>query len=136
MSELLSEQLHFEFEEYPDMNSGQVTSTNIPSFDTMLAKKIPSPTSSEFDPHMLMVKKRLIDSGENVSNIPKQSWPEKDIKALEDFCLKYGIIGFNCGKMSPIAALAMLKQKLGVIEPTENRVTYSDAMNQKILLKG
>jgi hypothetical protein len=34
-----------------------------------------------------------------------------------------GIVEYNCGKMSPIAALAMLKQQLGVVEgPLEERV--------------
>jgi len=123
-----------EFQEYPDMG-GAMTTMSLPGFDQFFAQKQHLKDNS-FDPHMLMVKKKLTDAGVTVDNTPKQSWPEKDIKALEDFCLKYGIVGFNCGKMSPIAALAMLKQKLGVIEPTENRVTYSDAMNQKILLKG
>lgn len=118
----MSEQLHFEFTEYPEM----------PSLLDRISQR-PVVNDGAFDPHQLMIKKKLTDSG---VNIPRQSWPDKDVKTLEDFCLKYGIIGFNCGKMSPIAALAMLKQKLGVIEPTENRVTYSDAMNQKILLKG
>ncbi len=122
-----SEQLHFEFSEYPTM----------PSMEQVIAQRSPTVIKDgAFDPHQLMLKKKLTDSGESVDLTPKQSWPNQDIKALEDFCLKYGIVGFNCGRMSPVAALAMLKQKLGVIEPTENRVTYSDAMNKKMLLKG
>lgn len=122
-----------EFQEFPTMQS--MTTMNLPGFEQFFAQKTQVKDSS-FDPHLLMVKKKLTDAGVTVDNTPKREWPEKDIQALEDFCLKYGIVGFNCGKMSPIAALAMLKQKLGVIEPTENRVTYSDAMNKKTLLKG
>ena len=122
-----SEQLHFEFSEYPTM----------PSMEQVIGQRSPTVIKDgAFDPHQLMVKKKITDSGESVDLTPKHSWPNQDIKALEDFCLKYGIVGFNPGRMSPIAALSMLKQKLGVIEPTENRVTYSDAMNKKMLLKG
>jgi len=123
-----AEQLHFEFSEYPEMpdNFGQMISQ----------KSLTVIKDGTFDPHQLMLKKKLTDSGESVDLTPKRSWPDQDIKALETFCLKYGIVGFNCGRMSPVAALAMLKQKLGVIEPTENRVTYSDVMNKKMLLKG
>ena len=50
-------------------------------------------------------------------------WPEADVKVLEDFCKKYGVLGFDCGKMSPIAALAMLKNMLGIVDgPLENRI--------------
>jgi len=124
-----AEQLHFEFSEYPEMPNtfGQVISQRSP---TVIK-------DGAFDPHQLMLKKKLTDSGESVDLTPKHSWPDQDIKALEDFCKKYGLIGFNCGRMSPIAALSLLKQKMGVIDaPVENRVTYSDVMNTKMLLKG
>ena len=123
-----SNQLHFEFDAYPTM----------PSMEQVISQRIPTVTKDgSFDPHQLMVKKKLTDSGESIDTTPKQNYLEKDIKTLEDFCLKYGIVGFNCGKMSPIAALAMLKQKFGVIDsPVENRVTYSDVMTKKMLLKG
>jgi hypothetical protein len=121
-----TEQLHFEFSDYPEMPN---------SLGQMISQRTIIKDGT-FDPHQLMVKKKLTDAGDSIDATPKQSWPDQDIKALEDFCLKYGIIGFNSGRMSPVAALAMLKQKLGVIEPTENRTTYSDAMNKKMLLKG
>ena len=122
-----SEQLHLEFGEYPTMN-------NVPSFEQMMTKKT-IVNDGGFDPHKLMINRKREETGEIQPQ--KQSWPERDIKTLEDFCLKYGIIGFNSGKMSPIAALALLKQKLGVIDsPAENRVTYSDSINKKILLTG
>jgi len=121
-----SEQLSFEFSEYPEM----------PSLLSKVIQNKQVVSDDTFDPHKLMMKKKLTDSGVTVDNTPIQTWPEKDIKALEDFCLKYGIIGFNCGKMHPIAALGMLKQQLGVIEPHESKVTYSDSMNKKMLLKG
>ena len=72
-----------------------------------------------------MVKKKLMDSGEAQDTTPKQMWPEKDIKVLEDFCKEHGILGFNCGRMSPIQALAFLKQKLGIADgPITERIPY------------
>ena len=40
-------------------------------------------------------------------------WPSDQVKKLQDYCTKMGIIGFNCGRMNPIAALAMLKKQFG-----------------------
>jgi len=60
-------------------------------------------------------------------------WPEEEIKVLESFCLKHGIVGFDCGRMSPLAALSLLKSKLGVIDaPLEERFPYGN----KIVLHG
>jgi hypothetical protein len=105
------------FEPYPDMPHNIM-----PDFNQLLTKKVEA-IKGGFDPHQLMVKKKLIDAGESQDLTPKREWPEKDIKTLEDFCNKMGIVEYNCGKMSPIAALAMLKQQLGVVEgPLEERV--------------
>ena len=122
---------------------------NIPEFDVMfalqqrLAQKTAngnvtqsSTSQSTFDPYKLMVQRKAVESG-NAPLEPIQNWPNADIQKLEEFCKQMGIIGFNCGRMSPLAALAMLKQKLGVVdEPTsESRIPYTVA-RQKILLKG
>jgi len=57
----------------------------------------------------------------------KPDWPEKDIKALSEFCKKYKILGFNCGNMSPVAAIALLKRKLGIMDnPLSERVPFGD----------
>lgn len=77
-------------------------------------------------------------------------WPERDIKALEDFCRQHNILGFNCGKMAPIAALALLKRKLGINDnPLTERIpftgtkpinnpnyTYTTMVAKKTLLHG
>ena len=62
-----------------------------------------------------------------ITDAKPAEWPEKDIKALSDFCKKNGIMGFDCGRMSPIAALALLKRKLGIIDnPLSERVPFGD----------
>ena len=112
-------QLSLGFEEYPDLKT-----SIIPDFNQIVSKKVET-IKGNFDPYKLMVKKKEVDSGEVQDETPKQVWPEKDIKALEDFCKQYGILGFNCGRMSPIAALAFLKQKMGIADgPLEERIPY------------
>jgi len=108
-------QTNFEFEEYPDLNvdlTAQLLNT----------KRIESTKSvNEFDPYQTMIQKKKMESGE----IPIQKWPEKDIKALETFCKDHVLIGISCGRMSPVAVIALLKQKLGIIdEKLEERVPY------------
>lgn len=138
-----------EFESYPEMQSSV-----IPDFTQLVQQKIQTVKSDgskkSFDPYQTMLNKKILDSGETIDTTPKNQWPEKDIKALEDFCKKYGIFGFNCGKMHPIAALAMLKSNLGVSDNLGENIPvgyekldkfgpsypYSNAINQKTLLKG
>ena len=109
------------FEEYPDIQHSAV-----PDFGSILAQKLhPTSIPNGFDPHLLMVKKKEVDSGVVEDTTPKQTWPEKDVKTLEDFCAKHGIFGFNCGRMSPIAAMAMLKQKIGIVDNSlEERMPF------------
>ena len=52
--------------------------------------------------------------GEDTTLPPIQEFPQQDIEELELFCRKYGIIGFNCGRMNPKSALRMLKSRMGV----------------------
>jgi hypothetical protein len=113
-----------EFEEYPDM-----TTSVIPDFTQILKQRVATavqPSLPGFDPHAMMVKKNQIEKGEIAPDpVPEVKWPEKDIKALEEFCKKYGIMGFNCGRMSPTAAMAMLRNMMGIDErPLEDRVPY------------
>ncbi len=111
------------FEEYPELP--------IPDFNALLAQrlapKLTQPNLPGFDPHAVMVKKNKIEKGEIAPELPPEvKWPEDQVKALEDFCTKHGIMGFQCGRMSPIAALAMLKQKIGDYSetPLSERVPY------------
>lgn len=92
------------------------------------------------DPYQLMLKRK--DANVENAMAPIQTWPEEDIKKLEEFCQQHGIMGFNCGHVSPLAALALLKNKLGVIDQatkTEGyglNYPYTTALQKKQLLKG
>ena len=65
-----------------------------------------------FDIYSALVKRKK--QGEDTTLPPIQEFPQQDIEELESFCRKYGIIGFNCGRMNPKAALRMLKSRMGV----------------------
>lgn len=122
----------------------------IPEFDAMAAlqqklaqrKADATPESAHpkgpFDPYRMMIHRKAENTGEIAGSSLVQSWPEADIKTLEEFCKQHGIIGFNCGTMSPRAALAMLKNKLGIPQTEYGPSnTYEQVVqNKKILLKG
>lgn len=120
--------------------------SKIPEFNAIAAlhqRLAQKPASkSSFDPHELMVKRRQENTGEIASDHPVHHWPEEDVKKLTDFCQRMGIVGFNCGNMSPLAALALLKQKLGVVDEFPKsegygpNYPYTEAMRERILLKG
>ena len=87
---------------------------------------------------------------EIITDAKPAEWPAKDVKALSDFCKKNNVSGFDCGRMSPIAALALLKRKLGWADSSlSERVpfdgkksinnpyyTYQDMVQKKTLLHG
>lgn len=97
-----------EFRELPDMAS--VLAQRIAARKAEASGTTPPPGT--FDPYQALLKKK---QGETAPIDPStiQSWPEDDVKKLQDYCQKIGIAGFNCGKMHPIAALALLKQRFG-----------------------
>lgn len=80
-----------------------------------------------YDPiHSLLVRRKQERDFGQLPSVDVHS--KDDVRALEEFCRKYGILGGNFGNMSPKGVLAMLKSKMGIKpELTENR---------KILLKG
>lgn len=92
------------------------------------------------DPYQMMVNRKNANAEGALA--PVQTWPEEDVKKLEEFCKKMGVVGFNCGNMNPLAALALLKNKLGVVDTptkTENygpNYPYTQAMQKKQLLHG
>lgn len=108
-------------DEWPVMNSGMLKT--MASLNSMY-NQIGSKPVSGFDPYQTMVnrRKRQEDPITDQEPVVKQH-NDSDIKALEEFCQQYGIVGFNCGTMSPKAALMFLKAKMGVRE-TEN-TSYS-----------
>jgi len=73
-----------------------------------------------FDPYQMLLRRKQRE--EDPHSFPTVEYDQNDIKELEEFCKQYNILGFNCGKMTPKAALNMLKNKLGIItEKTENK---------------
>ena len=140
-----------EFHELPDMAS--VLAQRIAAKKAEQPGTTPAPGT--FDPYQAMLKKK---EQETLPIDPStvQTWPVDDVKKLQDYCQKMGITGFNCGRMHPIAALAMLKQRFGEDfsnTPLEERVPagyekmgtksnygpnypYSEAMKKKQILHG
>jgi hypothetical protein len=76
----------------------------------------PLPAPGTVDPYeLLMARKQAALRGEPVKQPdlpPVQTWPDEDVKALEDYCKRMGIMGFGT-RMNPKIALMQLKQKLG-----------------------
>lgn len=109
--------------------------SSLPDIGSLLQKRIAdkkaaasgvaTPTApGGFDPHKLMVQKHKVETGEALPEIPEApKWPEEDVKALQDYCAKMGIIGFST-RQSPKLALAQLKRQIGDMSdiPLENRV--------------
>ena len=80
-----------------------------------------------YDPiHAMLVKrKQQHDSGEEVLE-PKLEYKNEDVKALEEFCRKMGIVGFSICRMNPKTALMMLKTKMGLVENPSTPTPKSD----------
>lgn len=140
-----------EFSQLPDMNA-------------MLAQRIAAkqaesngtnPAPGTFDPYQAMLDRKNGKVPE--AQLPEaQKWPEEDVQKLQTYCQRMGIVGFNSGRMHPIAALAMLKKQFGddyTNVPLEERVPegyekvgtkstnnpnypYSQAMSKKQILHG
>jgi len=103
-------------DEFEDINS------RIPDLNTALAARIAAkqadqpnslPPAGTVDPYKMMLQKK--QAAESGDVIPEKivKWPEEDTAKLQDYCKKMGVIGFNSGRMHPIAALAMLKKQFG-----------------------
>lgn len=75
-----------------------------------------------FDPYEVMLRRKKRQGDPQAFQEPVvQQHHTQDIVALEEFCQQHGILGFNCGTMSPRAALQFLKSKMGIRE--EPKVT-------------
>jgi len=140
-----------EFSQLPDMN--EMLSQRIAAKKAYGAGTTAPPGT--FDPYQAMLDRKAGKVSE--PSLPEaQQWPEEDVKLLQDYCRKMGIVGFNSGRMNPIAALAMLKKQIGddyTDVPLNERVPsgyqkigtksqhgpnypYSEAMKKKQLLHG
>lgn len=145
-------------DEFESINS------RMPDLQAVLAQRIAArqaevnptnPPPGTVDPYQLMLKRKNAETAQvDPSTIVK--WPEESIKQLQDYCTKMGIVGFNSGRMHPLAALAMLKKQFGddyTNVPLEERVPvgyekrgtpsgygpnypYSQAVNKKQILHG
>lgn len=113
------------------------------------------PPAGTVDPYQLMLQKKKGETSEVDPSTIQPTWPEAETQKLQDYCAKLGIVGFNCGRMHPIAALAMLKKQFGDYSgvPLEERMPegyekagthsghgpnypYSSAVNKKQILHG
>jgi hypothetical protein len=143
-----------EYEPYPDV-SDVLTQRLQQRFE---ASK--NPPAGTVDPYQLIMQKkqRVVAEPSKVAieTTPIVKWPEAEIKQLQDYCTKMGIVGFNCGSMPPIVVLAMLKrqygedytnipledripegyEKLGAHSPYGPNFTYSEAIKRKQILHG
>jgi len=149
----------FMADEFEDINS------RIPDLSSALAARIAAkagdvnpntPPPGTVDPYKLMLKKRRASEVGDIDPGTVVRWPEEAVKKLQDYCVKMGIVGFNPGKMHPLAALSMLKKQYGddfTDVPLEERVPegyeklgtrpaynpsypYSEAMRKKQILHG
>lgn len=111
-----------EYETYPILNNNALLMRAIQQ------KSADVSCHSDFDPYQVLLKrKKQQDSGELP---PIKDIDPDDLYELQQFCQKHGIIGFNCGKMNPKAALQILKSRMGI---KENPVSNT---NQKSILLG
>ena len=95
------------YEEYPELNNPY---DNMGKYDPLSALSL-----TKHDPiHAMLVKrKQQRDNGEEPI-LPAVEYKNEDVKALEEFCNKYGIVAMNFGRMNPQIALKMLKAKMGI----------------------
>lgn len=100
-------------DDWPSMNSNMFAS--MANMGAMQTRVMAKSNDSGFDPYQTMLnrKKRQEDPIADQEPVVKHH-DNDDIKALEEFCQQYGILGFNCGTMNPKAALMFLKAKMGV----------------------
>ena len=66
----------------------------------------------EFDPYKLLLKRK--QQQEDPTSIPNIHYNESDVKELEEFCQRHGILGVNFKNMNPKSILNMLKSKMGI----------------------
>ena len=104
------------------------TFSEIPNFELILKQRLATTSATNsnatVDPYQMMINKKHQPKSQ-ITDIPVQVYPESQIKALEDYCKKMGIVGYNCGTIPPGAALALLKNQLGdyTVSPTEQSIT-------------
>jgi hypothetical protein len=134
--------------------------SHIPDFSNTLINRITTRNNSDdtvskqwVDPYRLMLQRK---QGETAPIDPSvvQKWPEEDVKALEDFCRRNGIVGMS-SRQNPKLALMQLKLQIGDYSgvPLEERCPigyekvgtrpnynpnypYSEALTKKHIIHG
>ena len=114
------QRIKVDMEEWPSIGSGM--------FGGMSMQRPTATTVPDFDPVALMMKKKQQQDNPQLS--PTLDYNIDDAYELEEFCRKHNIIGFNCGRMNPKAALRMLKSRMGV------HIEEATPTKIKSLLKG
>jgi hypothetical protein len=98
------------------MEEFESINTRMPDLQTALMARVASRTgesavpTGKVDPYQVMLNRKR---GIEPDLPPVQEHSSETVKKLQDYCQKMGIIGFNCGRMNPLAALQMLKNQLG-----------------------
>jgi hypothetical protein len=110
-------------DEWPTIGMG-----NLQAMMVMRQQSAPVSSVNGFDPYQAMLRRKQsnVDSDTGYNNDPIQQYDPRDIQELEEFCQKYGIMGFNFGKMNPKSALKMLKNKMGIVEKVNNKKMLLD----------
>lgn len=130
--------------------------SEIPDMAAMLAQRLAAkqgesttPAPGTVDPYQAMLARKTGKPLEQVS--PEiQVWPEEDVTKLQNYCKKMGIVGFNAGRMHPIAALAMLMKQFGEdysniplderlpagYQKLGTKTPYGEAMQKRQILHG
>ena len=92
---------------------------SLPGFENMLQQRIaqksgvsgPLPPPGTVDPYQILLQRKR---GETTPIDPTtiQQWSEEDVKELDDFCKRNGILGVS-SRMNPKLALMQLKRQIG-----------------------
>ena len=98
------QRIKVDMEEYPSIGSGM--------FGAMSMQRPTATKVLDFDPVALMAKRK--QQQDTPHNPTVMEYDGEDILELQNFCQSHGILGFNCGRMSPKSALRMLKSRMGV----------------------
>ena len=111
-------------DEWPTIGMG-----NLEAMMVLRKHVAPEPSINGFDPYQSMLnrKRNNMQNEDGYINDPVEQYDPNDVRALQEFCQQYGILGFNCGNMSPRSALTFLKAKMGV------RETETPSYSKKVL---
>ncbi len=141
----------------------ETLNSRMPDMASVIAQRIAAKTGTSgasappgtVDPYKLMVNRKNSSESNIIDTSKIVTWPENDVKLLQDYCTKMGIVGFNSGRTPPLVALSLLKKQLGddyTNISLEERVPvgyeklgssgygsnypYTDSINKKQILHG